>query len=309
MRESDTLTLPDKRILAYAIYGSPVPHTSVFYFHSHPSSRKEGKIWHTAAARLGVRLVVPDRPGIGNSTFQPNRTLLDWPKDVLALADHLKIQTFYVIGFGGGGPYTLACVKGVMKERLAGAAVVSGFYSTSLGTAGVPTDTRLMLWISSWAPGVAGALTDMSWGRLARDSDSNVFEAALLKDIEDWPEIDKRAIKSDKNREGFVEGRRESFAQGGKGVGWEAKLQGSAWDFELHDLKIGNKGVPLTIWHGLEDTNCPATLTLKAKEMMPAAEIRMRDGEGHLSFALRNQEEILKELIGYSEIGDLQVGI
>ena len=34
----------------------------------------------------GIRLVAPDRPGMGLSTFQPGRTLLDWPEDVTALA-------------------------------------------------------------------------------------------------------------------------------------------------------------------------------------------------------------------------------
>ncbi|KAK3203099.1 hypothetical protein GRF29_112g262738 [Pseudopithomyces chartarum] len=104
IRESDTLTLPDARILSFATYGSPVPSTSVFYFHSFASSRKEGKIFHTAAAKLGIRLVCPDRPGLGNSSPQPDRTFLDWPEDVLALAEHLKIRRFYVLGWSGGGP-------------------------------------------------------------------------------------------------------------------------------------------------------------------------------------------------------------
>ena len=34
-----------------------------------------------------------DRPGHGLSDFQPERTLLDWPEDVAALADHLEIRT------------------------------------------------------------------------------------------------------------------------------------------------------------------------------------------------------------------------
>jgi hypothetical protein len=45
------------------------------------------------------------------STFQPNRRILDWPSDILELADHLKISQFYVLGTSGGCPYVLACAK------------------------------------------------------------------------------------------------------------------------------------------------------------------------------------------------------
>jgi pimeloyl-ACP methyl ester carboxylesterase len=103
MQESEATTLADGRTLAYAIYGSPSSSTTVFYFHGYPSSRIEGRLWHDTAQNLDVRLVALDRPGFGNSSFQANRKLLDWPKDVLALADHLNVEKFYVLGTSGGG--------------------------------------------------------------------------------------------------------------------------------------------------------------------------------------------------------------
>ncbi|KAL1610385.1 hypothetical protein SLS60_002052 [Paraconiothyrium brasiliense] len=301
MRESDSLTLDDGRVLSYAIYGSPVPHTSVFYFHSFASSRKEAKIWHTAAAKLGVRLVAPDRPGLGNSSFQPSRTFLDWPKDVIAIADHLKIQTFYVVGWSGGGPYTLACVKSLPRNRLAGAAVVSGLYPTSLGTAGMMLGLRLMMWAGPWTTGIVSAVTDMVVGKAARNPDPKVYEETLTRAIDGRPEIDKRAMMDEKNWPGFCEGTREGLRQGGQGTGVENKLNGSSWGFELAELKVGEGGVPLTLWHGSEDINCPATMTMKAKELLPGAKLNMMKGEGHASIAFNYQEEILGELIGVTD--------
>ncbi|KAJ4305273.1 hypothetical protein N0V90_000804 [Kalmusia sp. IMI 367209] len=302
MRESDSLTLPDGRILSFAIYGSPVPHASVFYFHSFASSRKEGKIFHTAAAKLGVRLIAPDRPGLGNSSFQPGRTFLDWPKDVLALATHLKIQTFYVMGWSGGSPYTLACVKSLPTERLAGAAVVSGLYPVSLGTAGAMLGVRLLLLAGPWASGLIGSVADVLVGKAARDPDPKVYEKALAKAIDGRPDIDKRAMKDERNWDGFVEGTREGYRQGGRGTGMESKLNGSPWGFELADLKVGEGGVPLTLWHGADDINCAPQTTLKAKDLMPGAKLHMKDGEGHVSYGFNHQEEILRELIGAAEI-------
>lgn len=301
MRESDSLTLASGRVLSYGIYGSPVPHTSVFYFHSFASSRKEAKIWHTAAAKLGVRLVAPDRPGLGNSSFHPSRTFLDWPKDVIALADHLKIQTFYVMGWSGGGPYTLACVNSISKDRLAGAAVVSGLYPTCLGTAGMMLGLRLMIWAGPWTTGIVSTVTDIVVGKAARDPDPKVYEETLAKAIDSRPEIDKRAMMDEKNWPAFCEGTREGLRQGGHGTGVENKLNGSPWGFELKDLKVGEGGVPLTLWHGTDDHNCPAAMTLKAKELLPGAKLMMLEGEGHVSIAFHQQERILADLIGVSD--------
>jgi pimeloyl-ACP methyl ester carboxylesterase len=154
MRESQELKLGHGRVLSYAIYGSPVPKTTVFYFHDFLSSGKEGKIWHTASSNLNIRLISPDRPGMGDSTYDPDRTLLTWPKDVLALADSLKIQRFYVIGLGSGGPYALACAKEISRERLAGVAAVSSLYPVSSKAVHMPFFPKfLTTWIGPWVPG------------------------------------------------------------------------------------------------------------------------------------------------------------
>jgi pimeloyl-ACP methyl ester carboxylesterase len=67
-----------------------------------------------AADQLHVRLMAPHRPGFGESTFQPGRTIGAWGADMLRLADEFALQRFAVIGLSGGGPYdiaTTACPK------------------------------------------------------------------------------------------------------------------------------------------------------------------------------------------------------
>ncbi|MEK8174506.1 alpha/beta hydrolase [Streptomyces sp. M19] len=77
------------------------------------------------AVATDTRLVVPDRPGCGRSTHQPGRRLADWPQDVAALADHLGLERYQVVGLSGGGPYALASAAAA-DARLAGTAVVNG---------------------------------------------------------------------------------------------------------------------------------------------------------------------------------------
>jgi malate synthase len=89
----------------------------VFYFHGTPGSRYEAAWASDAAARHGFRLVAVDRPGMGLSTFQKNRTFRDWPKDVGELAATLGFERFGFAGHSGGGAFTFAAACG-LAERL-----------------------------------------------------------------------------------------------------------------------------------------------------------------------------------------------
>src|ERR1700726_2759225 len=85
------LPLQSGRHLAFAEYGDPAG-VPVFFFHGWPSSRTMAELTDTAARDLGVRIISPDRPGIYESAFQPNRKLLDWPQVLEELANHLEIE-------------------------------------------------------------------------------------------------------------------------------------------------------------------------------------------------------------------------
>ena len=104
------VTLRDGRTLAFAEYGDPSGRPIV-YCHGTPSSRVEGDLIINAATALalGLRVIVPDRPGMGHSHTQPGRRIVDWPNDVVDLAAALGVETFAVLGSSGGAPYAAAC--------------------------------------------------------------------------------------------------------------------------------------------------------------------------------------------------------
>jgi len=97
---NQTVQLTDGRTLGYAEYGSPQGEP-MFYFTGGNSSRLEGEWFDHAAKKKHIRLIVPDRPGFGLSTHQPNRKLLDWPNDVTELANSLSIDYFQYLGYPG----------------------------------------------------------------------------------------------------------------------------------------------------------------------------------------------------------------
>jgi pimeloyl-ACP methyl ester carboxylesterase len=121
-----TLQLRDNRTLGYTVFlpsgasGGSISDT-LFYF---GSSRWEARILAGHAQQAGIRLIGTDRPGMGGSDFQKGRRLLDWPADVIELADGLRIDRFAVVGVSGGGPFALACAHAIPK-RLTACGVVS----------------------------------------------------------------------------------------------------------------------------------------------------------------------------------------
>ena len=102
-KTNQQIKLKDGRMLGYAEYGAPEG-KPVFYFHGFPSSRLDWPLFDTdaIAARLNARIIAVDRPGMGLSDFKRARKLLDWPDDVIELADALQVDRFAVLGISGG---------------------------------------------------------------------------------------------------------------------------------------------------------------------------------------------------------------
>lgn len=155
-----TIQLSDGRTLAYLESGDPNGQP-VFYFHGGPGSRLEGQIYDSLNQKLGIRMIVADRPGYGLSDNQEDRTYLNWADDVAELADQLGIERFAVLGYSSGGPYA-AVVAHQLPERVAVAVIVagegpyaSGDYPQSVLKSATFNGSRtneMMIWSANHAP-------------------------------------------------------------------------------------------------------------------------------------------------------------
>ena len=76
--QPETFRLNDGRLLGFAEYGEPGG-SPVLAFHGIPGSRLTFAFADGAARRLRLRVISPERPGIGLSSPLPQRTILDWP--------------------------------------------------------------------------------------------------------------------------------------------------------------------------------------------------------------------------------------
>src|SRR5438270_11543678 len=92
------LQLADGRKLGYACYGA-ADARPVLYFHGTPSSRLEPNIldvfeipMYDVLQRYNLRLIAIDRPGMGLSSFQEERTLVSFADDVAVLMQLLRSE-------------------------------------------------------------------------------------------------------------------------------------------------------------------------------------------------------------------------
>ena len=129
LRNAQTLTeqrmiLKDGRTLGFAEYGDPNG-KPVLECHGWPSSRLQASNYDQAGKKVGARIIGIDRPGIGISTFKKGFRVVDWPSDVVELADALGLERFAVVGISSGSPYGLVCARFIPK-RLTSCAIVCG---------------------------------------------------------------------------------------------------------------------------------------------------------------------------------------
>jgi hypothetical protein len=123
------VTLADGRRLSYREFGHPDPVCTILFFHGMPASRMEAAYFQSTAFDARCRISAIDRPGVGLSTFKPNRQITDWPQDVQQFVSALGIREFSVLGYSTGGPYALACAKAMDQAALKSVAVLNGAVS------------------------------------------------------------------------------------------------------------------------------------------------------------------------------------
>jgi len=123
----------------------------IIHCHGSGSSRLEVNLLAEQASEVGVRLIGLDRPGIGLSDPKIGYRLLDWPDDVVEVADQLGIEQFAVEGLSAGGPFALACALKI-PHRLTACGLISTVSHPDLVMRAGTASMRTMWWIGAHAP-------------------------------------------------------------------------------------------------------------------------------------------------------------
>ncbi|KAL9088966.1 MAG: hypothetical protein Q9165_006023 [Trypethelium subeluteriae] len=297
------MILGDGRKLGYSIYGVRKGYP-IFWFHGWPGSRLEIKdSLQRYAAELNIRLISVDRPGIGLSDFQPNRTLLDWPKDVRTLAGQLGIQKYKVIGASGGGPYALACAKAIPASECSVVGVLSGVAPWNFeNTQYMSHAMRIPRNITSWSY-ILGWLTVyrqvLHWKGYRRRalliSETKLQQGQCLGTKTSRTDLIRleSEVKVQELKKRDLE---ESTRQGIRGLVKDLRLQTSSWGFELEEIERN-----VLLWYGEEDKNTPIRAGCNMERRLPNGILKAYSGEDHFTVG-KHIDEILKDLLNHERV-------
>lgn len=280
-----TLKLSTGRTLGFAEYGDPsgVP---LLYFHGWPSSRTQAELLHGLGQEFGLRIISPDRPGLGLSEYQPERKLQDWPAVVEELTAHLGVDDFHVMGVSGGGPYVLA-TSHAMPGRVRSASVVCGAPPLrEVGTSDLMWTYRLALWGQKRFPMLLTPGLAISARLLRLPQTSYPFRKYIAK----LGPRDQEALRDPESFRIIVGSGRTGLESPARAITDDGNIYSSDWGIELEKVAY-----PIHYWHGSLDLNIPAALVEKFVQRLPAARLTVVEGEGHYSLPILCTREILKQ--------------
>lgn len=260
----------------------------VLLCHGSPGSRSFSVPDTGVLERLGVRLISYDRPGYGDSSPRPGRTIAGAVADAVLVADALTVQRFAVLGYSGGGPHGLAVAAG-LGDRVTRCAVVSGV---------APMDAVGLDWFAGMSEGNVeefdaaltgraslAALVEPVAGAVAEDAYALV--ASLRVELS---EADQRALDDPAIAEMVAASMAEGLRPGAAGWIDDDLAFCRPWGFD-----VGRVRVPTGVWHGTEDTLVPPAHAAWLAAAVPRAEGHVIVGAGHFG-TLHEIEAILRWL-------------
>jgi pimeloyl-ACP methyl ester carboxylesterase/1-acyl-sn-glycerol-3-phosphate acyltransferase len=289
------ITLRDGRTLAFMDRG-PRGGTPVLYFHGFQGSRLEH--WpglDAILSKLNIRLITPDRPGMGLSTPAAGRTLAAWARDVRQLTEELlgPGTPFSIMGFSAGATYALACAG---LPGLRAMALVSGLGLPHL--------------IAGWR-----RLSEEAWRILLSAKLANFRPEIFLRIekkhrkqiLEDWDSYftefrrsmspdDRRILARPEVEVLFRQNRQESYAQGPGYLLQEVQALYS--DPQIDPAHLAD-GCTVLIVHGADDRIVPVEVARDLHRRIPGSRLTELPGRGHYFICEENEREaVLAQLPG-----------
>jgi pimeloyl-ACP methyl ester carboxylesterase len=284
------LTLRDGRTLAWHEWGVP-DGIVVLRLQGTPGSRfsrhAKPEVWE----RLGVRVIVADRPGYGASTRMPGRGLASVADDLVELLDHLGLDRVPVIGVSGGGPHVLA-LGARHPERISAATVVVG---------GAPlTDAEIPLLVGINAEGDR-RIRDGGWEALypmlceLREKMLADPLAGFRAALSDAPPEDQAVMSEPAWQQTLRQSLTESLRAGAEGWCDEA-LALFDWDIAPEEVRVH------VVWyHSRHDANVPLQAAQRVVDRLPSVDLRVWEGS-HLE-TFHREEELMRELLARADTG------
>lgn len=263
-----TLTVGERTLEYYDARTADTQHV-VFYHHGTPNLGEPPVPLLEASAHRGLGWVSLSRPGYGESTRWPGRSVGDIAGDVAQIADALGIERFAVLGHSGGGPHALACAA-LLPDRVAAAVSMAGLVPlTAPGQTWSTED-----WLAGMYPGGEQELRAAMAGPEAR---AKALETAEFDPSMFTPE-DFAALEGDWAWMDHV----VDAAMGVPGMIDDDVAYVQPWGVDLAHVTA-----PTLLIHGQRDRLVPSSHSKWLSEQIPHAELWLEPHHSHVSLLAR----------------------
>jgi pimeloyl-ACP methyl ester carboxylesterase len=268
-------TLADGRTFAVAEWGDPAG-IPCFMIHGTPGGRISWWKDPTIYARHGIRRFTIDRPGYGESSRRPGRSVADFVPDIVEVADAMGLGRFVVTGGSGGGPHALA-LAALLPDR-----VVRCMAAVSIGPYGVAD----LDWLTGMTEGnvkefqaaLAGEDASRRLTASLRDESIERLHAGRLDWMGDDYELSEADVAQTRKHFGRLKANMLNCLAPGPD-GWIDDMLAftKPWGFDVGDIRV-----PVVLTYGRTDVLVPSAHGDWLLAHIPGAEAWVDDEAGHM---------------------------
>lgn len=270
--------------IAYRIYGDPNGAPIIFYHGT--GSHIHAMLLHEDAIKLNFKIIVPTRPGIGDSDFR-KWSVLDFARDMEDLADYLKHDKFGIMGISGGGPTLMASALR-FPERLIcviNLACAAPLYGDPEMQDEIGFTDRIFAKLANALPlGIFRIFYSiLGFSQKILKSPKTfvkMFKSSLC-------EADQELFQNPDFQYLFMRDFQESFKNGSKGPSYDAQRIVQKWGFDISEIKAH-----VDIFQGYEDLFVPVKFTNYYRDKLESFNYFDFPGEGHF-YTLVNAKHTL----------------
>ena len=288
MDDFNQIHLKDGRSIDWRVSG-PSDGLPLVFHHGTPGAGTPIRALERAAHARGLRVVTTSRPGYGDSSRDPGRSVVRVVGDIGAVLESIGADRCLVAGWSGGGPHALAC--GARLDAAAAVLVIAGV---------APYGAPDLDWMSGmgednveeFSAAQAGEDNLAAYLRAQRDQLKDIAVDDVVASLTSMlPDVDRAVLTNE-----FGEDIASSFHEGLKnGIdGWldDDLAFTRPWGFQLAEIRR-----PVTLWQGSADMMVPFTHGEWLASRLPGALVHLEQGEGHLSIGVGALGRMLDELV------------
>lgn len=271
---SQLITLPDGRSLEYIEYGDSSG-TPVLYNHGMPGSAFEAQVLNDVFKDNGLRVICPNRPGIGRSSSLSEYSLSQITQDCFFLLESLAFNKVTVIGWSSGGVPSLWQAK--HSHTQISQVILLSSYSHFAELDQAPShfagQASVLKQVTTRFPAL-GLLACKMAGYLLKYMPSLYFK--LLMQHCHTPDSD--IIEAHPHyRDMLIEAQKQSISQSASTLFMDLLIQFREWPFYLKSIEC-----PVTVFQGDRDPFVPERIGQHLADCLPNAQYHLLPGQGHM---------------------------